>query len=373
MLYSRLLAGISFLSFALALGGTLQLAVAGRAWPMEIGNTRPLEDLAERQPALARSALRTAVRLNPRDSPAWMALGVMAERDDDMDQAADCFLKAEEVDRQHLPAWTAANFFFRRADDLQFWQAAARAAALSYDDPAPLIELADHREPNAIAALQRLGDTASLERGYLYFLIDQSRWWEAEEAAARLESWRNPGDLELLLNFTSRLIEADEGKAALVAWNGSQPSPAPDRATRGTLVNRDFQRQPSGQGFDWRVTKPPRGSVHWEPSKLEFRLTGATPDACALLEQWVLLDPGRYRLRFEYRTEGLAEETGLHWILRRGSHLETSSGISGNLTEWNFRVTKAGLYDLAWVYNRVPGTAHQEGRAELAFADLAIL
>jgi tetratricopeptide (TPR) repeat protein len=370
MLYSRLFAGITFCVFALALAGTLRLAFAERAWPVAIGNARHFKDLAEQQPASARSALRAALQLNPRDSAAWMALGLVAERDGDMQQAADYLLEAEKVDRQYLPAWTSANFFFRRANDLQFWRAAQRAAAMSYDDPAPLLELADHRAPNAVAALDRLGDTARLERGYLYFLIGSSRWQEAEEVAARLESRGDPRDHELLLNFTGRLIEADAGAAALAVWNGLQQSPAPDRASRGTLVNPHFERQPSGQGFDWRVTKPPRGSAHWEPSKLEFSLAESGPDACTLLEQWVVLDPGGYRLRFDYRTEGLAKETGLRWTLLRGGRVEASSPVLANITEWNFQVIKAGLYELAWIYNRVPGTTHQEGRAELAFAAL---
>src|SRR5579859_7779669 len=190
MLSSRIFAGVSFLGFGFALAGTLRLASAECAWrwgtlpsaqlAMTIGSARQFADLAERQPALAGNALRTAVRLNPRDSMAWMALGLLAERDGDMEHAADCLIEAEKVDRQYLPAWTSGNFFFRRANDLQFWRAAARAAAMSYDDLAPLIDLADRREPNALAALERLGDSARLERGYLHFLIGQNRWPEAE-------------------------------------------------------------------------------------------------------------------------------------------------------------------------------------------------
>jgi tetratricopeptide (TPR) repeat protein len=387
MFYSRLFAAIGFLGFVLALAGTLRLAVAERAWPLAIGAARHFEDLAQRQPALARSALRDALRLNPRDSAAWMALGLAAERDGDMEQAADCFLAAEKVDRQYLPAWTSANFFFRRANDLQFWRAATRAAAMSYDDPAPLIELADHREPNAIAALERLGDSAHLERGYLRFLIGQSRWQEGEQVAARLSLHdasinSDAGDRELLLNFTDRLIGANQGGAAVIVWNRLQQFPAPDRAGRGTLVDQNFKRQPSGHGFDWRVREPPHGSVHWEPSKLEFWLSGSIPDACTLLEQWIVLDPGRYHLRFEYRTEGLAEETGIRWVVLHDGREETSSAAlaqapkrtsNGKVAEWNFRVAKAGLYELAWIYSRVPGTTHQEGRAELTFAGLEML
>ena len=379
MFYSRLFAGISFLGFGLALAGTLRLAVGERGWPMATGNARHFEDLAQRQPALARSALRTVTQINPRDSAAWMELGLAAERDSDIEQAADYFLEAEKVDQQYLPAWTSANFFFRRSNDLQFWRAARRAAAMSYDDPAPLIELADYREPNAIAALGLLGDSAHLERGYLRFLIVRGRWTEAAEVAARLSLHGDARDQGLLLHFTDRLIEANEGEAALTAWNRLQQFPTPDRARRGTLVNGNFKRRPSEQGFDWRVTEPPQGSVHWEPSKLEFWLAESTPDACTLLEQWVMLDPGRYRLRFDYLTEGLAGDTGLRWTLLHGGREEASSAVlaqaprrvpNGDAAEWNFRVTKAGLYLLTWIYTRVPGTTHREGHVELAFAGL---
>jgi hypothetical protein len=184
---------------------------------------------------------------------------------------------------------------------------------------------------------------------------------------------------ELLLNLTDRLIGANQRGAALTTWNSLQQFPAPDRASGGVLVNRNFERQSSGHGFDWRVTQPPQGSVHWESSRLEYWLSASTPHACALLEQWVMLDPGRYRLRFGYRTEGLAEKTGLRWMVRYGGSEDAPSAVlaptprrvpNGNVAEWNFRVTKAGLYELAWIYQRVPGTIHQEGRAELTFAGL---
>lgn len=350
MLNSRLLAGMCSLSFIFALGVTLRLAVA---------------HALEAEPSLAPDALRTAVRLNPRDSTAWMELGLAAEQNGDMDQAAKYFLAAENVDRQYLPAWTSANFFFRRSNDPQFWRAAKRAAAMSYDDPAPLIELADHRELEPLAALERLGDSARLEQGYLRFLISQARWRKAGTVAARLSSRRDVRDQELLLDFTDRLIGANEGEAALAAWNELQQSPAPNRASRGTLVNTTFQRQPSGHGFDWRMTAPPRGSVHWEASKLDYWLAESTPDDCTLLEQWVVLNPGRYRLRFEHRTEGLAQETGLRWTLLHGGRLEASSSVPEKISDWSFKVTKADLYRLAWTYHRVPGTTHRQGLAEL--------
>jgi tetratricopeptide (TPR) repeat protein len=262
MMQTRLFAGLFFLSFVLAAGGTLRLAISELA-SRPMGNAAYYQTLAQRQPELAPYALREVVRLNPRESGAWIALGLEAEQEGDLKEAERCLAEAEKFDRQYLPAWTSANFFFRRANDPQFWRAAARAAAMSYDDPAPLIALADRREPRVIPALERLGDSARLERGYLHFLIGESRWREAEDVAARLIARRNPQDSELLLALTDRLIAAGEGGAAWAVWTGVRGGGGP----RG-LTNGDFVTQPSGQGFDWRVTAPPGGSAHWEPARI---------------------------------------------------------------------------------------------------------
>jgi len=379
MIGTRLFAAISLAAFVFAAAGTLRLAIAeslwrtgslaAGGWPMSVGNSSYYEELAVREPALEVSALGRAVAANPRDSAAWIALGLAAERAGDTDRARYCLLQAEKVDRQYLPAWTAANFFFRQANDTEFWRAARQAAAMFYDDPAPLIDLADHRELKAVAALERLGDTPRLERGYLHFLIAEGRWQEAQEVGGRLALRRGAQDRELLLALTDRLIVAGRAEAAL----------AIARARAGAVTNGDFRIEPSGHGFDWRMTAPPGGAAHWESGRVRFWLARSTPDACALLDQWVVLDPGGYRLRFEYRIDGLAEETGLHWTAVRhgieeasGPVLTRAAGLAAGdrKTDWSFGVKKPGFYQLRLVYSRVPGTTHIEGRAEFASVEL---
>jgi tetratricopeptide (TPR) repeat protein len=378
MMQTRIFAGVFFLGFVFAAAGTLGLAISALA-SHPVGNATYYQTLAERQPELAGNALREALRLNPRASGAWIALGLEAEQAGDLKEAERCLLEAEKIDRQYLPAWTAANFFFRQADDPQFWQAAVHAAAMSYDDPAPLIALADRREPQAMPALERLGDSARLERGYLHFLIGESRWREARDVAARLISRRNPQDSELLLALVDRLIAAGEGDAAWAVWTGVRGV-----GPRG-LTNGDFVTNPSGHGFDWRVTAPPGGSAHWDPARIQFRLTGSMPDTCGLLAQWIVLGRGRYRLKFFYQTQGLAPQTGLHWSLARLAGEAREQAVSlvlaqapqgaagGPRTEWIFEIVQAGLFDLRLIYDRVPGTTHQEGRAEFGSVALEIL
>jgi hypothetical protein len=103
------------------------------------------------------------------------------------------------------------------------------------------------------------------------------------------------------------------------------------------------------------------------------------PDACALLDQWVVFAGGKYRLRVHYLTEGLAEQTGLRWVVSREGIAEASGPVLAQAaravrdTEWNFSVRKGGVYQLQLVYIRVPGTIHVAGRVEFSSVGLEVL
>jgi tetratricopeptide (TPR) repeat protein len=88
------------------------------SWPTPVAEFEQIR--AELDPGRARQALDRAVGANPRSSAAWIELGLLEEADDDF-PAAECSLRqAERIDHQYLPAWTLANFYFRRADHAQF-------------------------------------------------------------------------------------------------------------------------------------------------------------------------------------------------------------------------------------------------------------
>ncbi len=88
---------------------------------------------------------------------------------------------------------------------------------------------------------------------------------------------------------------------------------------------------------------------------------------------------GKYRLRFHYRTEGLAEPTGLRWVVSREGIEEAASpplaraAGDEHKADWIFEVKKRGVYQVQLVYVRVPGTTHKEGHVELTSVGLEIL
>jgi hypothetical protein len=124
---------------------------------------------------------------SPRSSAAWIAIGLAAEESGSVDAAEHALLEAARIDHQYVPAWTLANFYFRRADPAHFWPWAQIAARLAYDDLAPLLQLADALDPDPAHLLDRLGDTPALHRAYLDFLIGRNRLDAAQIVARRME------------------------------------------------------------------------------------------------------------------------------------------------------------------------------------------
>lgn len=160
--------------------------------------------------------LRAAAGASPRASGAWIALGLEYERLQRMPEAEQALLEAARLDRQYLPAWTLANFYFRRQAQSEFWRWAARAAALAYDKPLPLIRLADFFEPDPERLLQRLEAGAELTRVYLDYLIGERRLELAGKAARVLESFGDPSDRRRLEDLEARR------RAARKALTGSR-------------------------------------------------------------------------------------------------------------------------------------------------------
>ena len=352
------------------------------------GNARYLE---RREPALVggfRANLRAAVRLNPYQSSAWMALGLAAERDRDWREASQALAAAERADHQYLPAWTRANFAFRRGDAPQFWQSARRAAGVAYgvayDDMRPLLDLADRWEADPLVVLDRLGGGARLERGSINFLIGKGRLEAAQTVALRLVRRRDPGDRMRLLDLIDRLIPAgaagegtsNEGNArahgALVLWNALEDdSRRLDPGAGRVLDGGDFAAPPGGTGFTWRLPTVAGVLAEWQAGRMRFHLSGDQPERCVLLEQPVILAQARYRLRFEYRLA--AAVSGLEWSFGPQQTLALAPSASWKTVNWVFQPRTAGLRHLQLIYQRETGTTRGVGQMELGPVHMEIL
>jgi tetratricopeptide (TPR) repeat protein len=330
-----------------------------------IGNHAYWERLAELERGYNVDSLRQALRLNPRASSAWISLGLALERDGDFEGAERALRSAVEVDHQYLPIWSLTNFAFRHENWELFWSAAKQTSRLTYDDYRPLLQLGDlvaAGQPDTV--LQKLGPHAPLERAYLDFLIAESRLKDGVSIARHMGARHDPNERARLIDFTDRLIRANDPEPAAEIWAGLNP--LSDRAQ--PIFNPAFASAPLGLGFDWRL--PSSDYASWAPCEVRIRLDGSQEDDTTLLEQWLVLPPrgtARYRLVFEVDSQAADSATGLRWILlsrdpATGQNRQVESipfeqgDSSGKPASWLVDYRGSGLARLALVYRREPGT-----------------
>ncbi len=325
--------------------------------------------MAELDPAHARAALHHAIEVNPRSSSAWIALGLAAEHEGDFPEAERSLLQAARVDRQYLPAWTLANFYFRRDNAHAFWPWAQRAAALSYNDLRSLLKLCDLLESRPGEVLERLGESPRLDRAYLDFLIRENRHADAQQVARKMLALRAPVDTPRLVDFTDRQLRAGHVPAALEIWNTLAAARlirfSPIASSR-PLTNGELKSAPTGAGFDWRLSSAEGMSAEWRDSRLTFFFSGTQPEACTVLEEFVALDSRGYRLSFEYSSGGMPSPTGIRWALNTVEGPALAPSETWRPAEWIFTSPPDSTPSvLRLVYRREPGTIRAQGQFDI--------
>ncbi len=323
--------------------------------------------------------LETAVAFNPFYARGWIELGLGAELAGDTARAEHLLLEAARVDKTYEPRWTLANFYFRRGDRQGLWRWAKKALEIAYQDQTPLFRLcwrisSDPAEilSGAIPAQPRI------LAQYLSFLIQRENLDAAEAVGDLLAPQAGEAETPVLLFCCDRLLQKGRDRVALRFWNTLCLRHRIDRqplqpGSGVSLTNGDFSAVPLEAAFDWRLPRA-EGIAFVVPAGPEGGLrasfSGRQPEAARVLEQVLLLLPSRrYRLRFSYRTEGIAPGSGLRWeVARLTGGGEWSAGSADLCAEdWKqeeFDFTTPpdmGSGRLALRYSRALGTTRIEG------------
>lgn len=327
-------------------------------------------------PAGSIAALRRAVALDPSDSASWIELGLQLEAGGQADAAERCLLSAAEVDRQYLPRWTLANFYFRRGDTEKFWEWARSAAEMVHGDAAPLFGLCEHVEEGALL-IERLGILSpDTQAEYLSYLLARGRVDAIMPAARKVMAQNRKADAALLMDTCDRLLGKGRVGDALEVWNGLAlrrdiPFGTMNVGAMPILTNGTFANAPTSRGFDWRLPAVDGVSASGEenPGGLRLTFSGSQPEACEVLTQFLpVRESTPYELSFTYRTSGIGPGTGLRWRVTEASgegELAESDSLSsegGKQDRILFR-TPPGLRlaRIALEYRRAAGTTRPAG------------
>ncbi len=324
------------------------------------------------------SELRIALSHNPRDSKAWIELGLRAEFDGRYAEAERHLLEAARVDTQYVPKWTLANYYFRRQQSEEFWLWSRESAAMTISDPAPLFRLCLLMSPDASGLIEKLNITKpEIIARYLELVISENKSDALTSTAGQLLRFARPKDTPLLLTTCDRLLANKEVSRALELWNGlcerhSLPYPAIPASGGTALTNPEWRFSPVSQGFDWRLPQIHGVAVARQDNAEGLRIgfSGRQPEGSEVLSQIVPIRAGRsYIFESVYRTNGIAPQSGLFWQvldLTTGRPLTIGKDSLSHDTETtatlSFRslpVTQA--VRLSLVYQRAIGTTRIEG------------
>ena len=267
----------------------------------------------------ATEALKRAVALNPSDSRSWIELGLRYEKEGNRPLAEQYLLRAAEEDKQYLPRWTLANFYFRGNED-RFWFWSKEAARMAYGDPSPLFRLCGRvAEDGALIDRLDIG-RPEVRAAYLAYLLGQNRLDLIRPASRHLLTGTRSSDVPLLLNACDRLLESKNVLDALEIWNGLAdnhgiPFERLQPADGRVLTNGGFLIPPTRQGFDWRLPAIDGVSASAdEGGGLRLTFSGSQPENCEPLVQFVPVQENMdYKLKFANKTYGMPAVSGLEW------------------------------------------------------------
>lgn len=333
----------------------------------------------------AKEALKRAVALNPSDARSWVELGLRYESEGNQSLAEECLLRAAKEDKQYLPRWTLANYYFRRNRIDRFWFWAKEAAGMAYGDSAALFRLC-----GSVAEDGALIDRLDIRRpevraAYLGYLLRQNRLELIRPASKHLLKGTRASDVPLLLTACDRLLESNNVGDALEIWNGLAnehriPFARIHPAEGTILTNGDFRVPPTSQGFDWRLPRIDGVSVSSDDrGGLRLTFSGSQPENCEPLVQFVpVQENSDYELEFKYQTYGIAVGSGLEWRitdLHGGKTLADAGSLPSAEREESRKVsivTPVGcqFVRVALSYRRVSGTTRIDGGVVLRKVEL---
>ena len=358
-----------------------------------------------------REWLRRAIETDPRNADAWTALGLSQERDGLTDDAETSLLAAAGRSKDFDPAWTLANFYFRRQRLDAFWAWLEVAARRAPDGYLPLLQLADRcaegpgevisrlapaldrSDPNADGSNQP-GAQTRLLWGYLDYLIGQQRLLDAAQVAERLLSMEpdEPGTASSPVrsqsaaraaNLVDRMIDAGLGEQAAMLWarveNARLGRAGPrDEKAPGIL---GFDSQPSGLGFDWKLKDCPGVRIAWQPGEIVAQFDGSQPDDCVFLTRVVRVDAARsYRVKLYRQSQspspaprGLrANLNGILSLAGDGRSVPLVPEHAALIAD-SIPSPEGEFAELRFLYQRPPGAPRQAFRIRITQVKLEVL
>jgi hypothetical protein len=334
--------------------------------------------------------------LNPFNSAVLMAIGLREELRGNIAGAETWLVRATTVDHQFKPAWTLANFYYRRGRPEKSWPLIRQILELDplRFDPAPVFELcwnelggdeAGHEVDAARKILKLIPARDQRPIQFLQFLVRTKRIAAAREAwpgALAIVRSGNAEEAATLTEFADFLAGTDRVADAVTVWNqlverGIFEAKALNPAKGTSISDPEFQFPAIGKAFGWRVVDVPGVFVGKFEGSLRMEINGDEPENLQVLSVVApVLSGTHYRLRWKVdgsglktpRDPGFAFQVGPDQVAPDqvgGASTQCGPLLSGGEGECDFvssgNAGNVGKVRLNLRYVRVPGTTRISG------------
>lgn len=313
-------------------------------------------NIAEMNSELALAHFQRATELNPRDPAPWLELSAAHNFRGEAAEAEACLRRADWL-APNLPhiQWVIGNFFllqgntdeaFRHfkvvlAGTANYNQILFRTAWKASDDGAKILN-------------ELIPARAATEFDYLYFLLREKRFAEAQEVWKRVASGSEAFEPLQAAGFIDHLLAGRLPTEAEKVWDDLRArgliKPTYQPTAQNMLVNGDFEEDILNMGFDWRVA-PVEGvvtgtnsTVFHSPSRaMQITFPGKANLEYRGVYQFVRVEPGHsYRLQGFLKTEGITTDSGPRLEVRDAydpsALLLLSDSLTGTSTGWSLAI-----------------------------------
>jgi hypothetical protein len=330
--------------------------------------------------------VRHALMLNPRNYEALILMGLGEESAGNASEAEHDLLAAARMDRDYLPRWTLANFYFRQGNLDALFQWATDGLGVGVGDLTGLFRLLWTATDDSHRILAAIPEREEVRIQYLRWLTREGRLAAGIPVAADIVArWPSSGK-DVAVNYVERLALAGDEENATRFWNAlALRSIVPTRLdplAGKSLVNGDFRSAPLNRGLDWRIYTVDGVRSEFARPGVRFEFSGHQAEQCDLLQQLCVVVPSRnYRFDYSWEGKGIEAATGLRWRIMDANTGADVTGptpdISGKGGNGTFQFTvpeNVRLCRISLRYTRRPGTTRIEGwvrilKSELRFAE----
>ncbi len=252
----------------------------------------------------------------------------------------------------YVRAWLIESLLSKRqyADALKQFDTLSRVAPGAAADFMPMFAQLSTNAEFARALVAALSSDVRWKDAMLAALLERGSHDAQEGILGELQS-RGALSPDEAGRWLDRLIQDGAWGEAYGRWVGSLKL-APG-ASLPLLYNGDFVREPSGIGFDWRVSPTAGVSIEREvldgtqaSYAIHVAFSGRrVPDIN--MEQRLLLAPGTCRLSFRARAQALRSDKGLQWALQcigQSEPIAASAALQGSF-DWRWADTEFTVPD----------------------------